>query len=500
MLLKPQREDYKIIGYYSGKILIGIGLIMIIPLSTCLIFAEWNPALDFITGICSCLIAGLGLIMLCETEKDIVWMHGMVTAGFSWVLATLLGAIPHYLSGHFLSYLDACFDIMSGYTTTGLYLIQDLDHVSHGLNMWRHILTYLGGQGMIVVAITFLFKGTAGAYRLYVGEGKDERLLPNIIQTARAIWFISLSYLAVGASALYLANLLAGMTPVRAFLHGIWVFMGSWSTGGFAPQSQSILYYHSPLVEFITVIIFIIGSYNFALHYAVWHGRHREIYRNIETISFSITTFITGLICTAGLLQSHFYPNFFSLLRKCFYQIVSAHTTTGNMTVYAGQFVNNWNVLATLGAMIAMSIGASACSTAGGIKGIRVGILFKSVIDDIHRIFSPDSAVISEKYHHIRDVVLEDRQVRAAAMITLSYMGLYLLGTGVGLFYGYPLLPSLFDSISAGSNTGLTTGLTSATMPAVMKMVYIFMMWAGRLEFIAVLALVAFVWAQIRGR
>ena len=87
------------------------------------------------------------------------------------------------------------FDVMSGYTTTGLYLMQDLDHVSNGLNMWRHILTYAGGQGIVVIALTFLFKGTAGAYKLYVGEGKDERLLPNVVHTARAIWRRGLTWL-----------------------------------------------------------------------------------------------------------------------------------------------------------------------------------------------------------------------------------------------------------------------------------------------------------------
>jgi len=500
MLLRPQKQDYRIIGYYTGKIIIGIGLIMTLPMFTSLFFSEWNPALDFAIGISACLIVGLSLMMCCETDRDLLWMHGMVTAAFSWALATVLGAIPHYLSGHFLSYLDACFDIMSGYTTTGLCLIQNMDHISHGLNMWRHLLTYLGGQGMIVVAITFLFKGTAGAYRLYVGEGKDERLLPNVVQTARAIWMISLTYLAIGTAVLFVANLLAGMTPVRSLLHGLWIFMGSWSTGGFAPQSQNLLYYHSPLVEFVTVIIFIIGSYNFALHYSVWQGNYKEVRRNIETVSFSTTVMITSVISIIGLMQVLFYPNLASLFRRCFYQIVSAHTTTGNATMYPIQFLNNWNVLATMGIMIAMSIGGSACSTAGGIKGIRVGVLFKALINDIHRIFSPDSAVITHKFHHIRDIVLEDRHVRAASLITISYMVMYLFGAVVGIFYGYSLQASLFDSISAGSNSGLSCGLTAATMPTAMKLLYIVMMWAGRLEFISIFALLAFIWAQVKGK
>ena len=107
-------------------------------------------------------VFGLGLEVLCKTSRDLAWGHGLVVASFSWFMATVLGAIPHYLSGHFGSYLDAMFDVMSGYTTTGLYLLQDLDHVSHGLNMWRHLLTYAGGQGIIVVALTFLFRGRPG--------------------------------------------------------------------------------------------------------------------------------------------------------------------------------------------------------------------------------------------------------------------------------------------------------------------------------------------------
>src|SRR5512140_1410289 len=183
------------------------------------------------------------------------WSHGLVVASFSWLVAMALGALPHWLSGHFGSFLDAMFDVMSGYTTTGMFLLQDLDHVSNGLNMWRHLLTYAGGQGIVVIALTFLFKGTAGAYKVYVGEGKDERLLPNVVQTARAIWLVSLTYLVVGTVALFAAGWFLGQGPVRAFLHGLWVFMGAWSTGGFAPQSYNTMWYHSLLYEVVAIII-----------------------------------------------------------------------------------------------------------------------------------------------------------------------------------------------------------------------------------------------------
>ncbi|MCX8007616.1 MAG: TrkH family potassium uptake protein, partial [Coriobacteriia bacterium] len=220
-MLRPRVEDHLVIGKYTGKVIIGVGLLMSVPLVTSLVFAEWDTAIDFVIGMAACFIFGLATQVVCRTDKDLEWSHGLVVASGSWLVATVLGALPHYLSGHEGSYLDAMFDVMSGYTTTGLYLLQDLDHVSHGLNMWRHVLTYAGGQGIVVIALAFLFRGTAGAYKVYVGEGKDERLLPNVIQTARAIWLVSLVWLAAGWAALSLAGLALGQQPVRAMLHGL---------------------------------------------------------------------------------------------------------------------------------------------------------------------------------------------------------------------------------------------------------------------------------------
>jgi trk system potassium uptake protein TrkH len=415
-------------------------------------------------------------------------------------MGTVLGAVPHYLSGHFSSYLDAMFDVMSGYTTTGLYLLQDLDHVSHGLNMWRHILTFAGGQGIIVIALTFLFQGTAGAYKIYVGEGKDERLFPNVIQTARAIWLVSLAYLVVGSLFLWIAGMWLGQGPVRGLLHAVWIFMSSWSTGGFAPQSCNSIYYQSLLYELITVPIFVIGSFNFALHWAVWTGERKEIRRSIEIISFFTTVMIAMLLVTAGLMELNVYPDVVAFFRKMFYQVVSAHTTTGLGTIYSRTFVRQWGTMAMLGIILAMAIGASACSTAGGFKGIRMGIIFKGVIQDVRRLISPESARIVEKWHHISTRILDDATVRTAMLIVLSYVGIYAMGTIIGVYYGYDLAQAMFDSVSAGSNSGLSCGVVSPAMPTLMKGVYIFQMWAGRLEFMSLFALAGYLVALFRGR
>lgn len=500
VIIKPRREDHLVIGKYTGKVLVGVGLLMAVPLFTSLVFAEWDTAIDFVISMMACFIFGWGAQVLCRTERDLAWSHGLVIASGSWIWATMIGALPHYLSGHEASYLDAMFDVMSGYTTTGLYLLQDLDHISHGLNMWRHLLTYAGGQGIVVIALTFLFKGTAGAYTVYVGEGKDERLLPNVVQTARAIWLVSLTYLVVGTLALWATSLYLGQGIVRGLLHSIWIFMGGWSTGGFAPQSYNTMYYHSLTYETISVIILVAGSFNFALHWAIWTGKKREIVRNVETVSFAITLTLTVLIATFWLAKQGVYPNAMALFRKSFYQLISGHTTTGFSTIYSRAFVTQWGSVGLLATIVTMAIGASAASTGGGIKGMRIGIIFKSLVADVRKFVAPESAVVRERYHHIKNQWLDDRLVKTAMTITIAYGAMYFVAGLYGTLHGYDFIQALFEGVSVGSNTGLSCGVTSPAMPWDMKALYIVFMWLGRLEFMSVFALLGYGIAVAKGR
>ncbi len=487
-------SSIKVIGYFVGKVMIGLGFVQSIPLVTSLIYKEWNIAINFTISMSMTLIIGSLLIFTLRSEKSkkVNWGQGMIIASFSWFLGMILCAIPYYLSGNYKSFLDACFDVMSGLTTTGLVLIQDLDHVSNGVNMWRHVLTYLGGQGMVVLALTFLVKSTSGAYKMYVGEGKDEQLLPNAVNTAKAIWAISVVYLLVGTLTLWIIGINIGIPGDRALLHGMWVFMAAWSTGGFAPQSQNILYYHNFPYEIATMVFFIIGSFNFALHYAVWHKSKKEIIKNIEILSMTITGSILTIITIVGLMKLNVYPNIMALFRKGFYLLMSGHTTTGFMNIYAKQFYLEWGDVALFATIVAMLIGGSAASTAGGFKGIRMGIIFKGFIRDIKRIILPESLVQVDKFHHIDDIVLEDRHIRSAMFVVLAYILTFSVSTLIGTLFGYPLIKSAFEASSAVGNVGLSAGIVAAAMPNTLKVTYIFSMWTGRLEFMSVLALVGY--------
>jgi trk system potassium uptake protein TrkH len=368
------------------------------------------------------------------------------------------------------------------------------------MNMWRHLLTYAGGQGIIVIALTFLVSNAPGAYPLYAGEAREERLLPNVARTARAIWLVSLLYLAVATPVLWVIAAANGMGAARGFLHALWIVMSAWSTGGFAPLSYNAYYYHSLSFELATVVIFAAGSLNFGLHWALWTGRRAEIRRNIETLSFVVTMAVVMAVTTAGLMQAGIYPGFVAAFRKMFYQVISAHTTTGLGTIYSRAFVRQWGPLAMLGITIAMAIGASSCSTAGGFKGIRVGLIFKGLALSVRRSLAPERARPVVKWHHLRTRVLDESTAAAAMLVVICYVGLYAVATLAGVASGYPLAEALFDGVSAGSNSGLSCGVVSPAMPALLKVIYIVAMWAGRLEFMSLFVLGGYAVSIIKGR
>jgi trk system potassium uptake protein TrkH len=290
------------------------------------------------------------------------------------------------------------------------------------------------------------------------------------------------------------------MRPFNAFFHGACIFMAAFDTGGFAPQSQNMLYYHSLPYELVTIVIMLLGAINFKLHYHLWTGNRREIWKNIETRALFITVALTFFVVAVGLAQQNIYPTAAVLFRKGFYQLISGHTGTGFASIYTQQFISEWGNLALVGIIIAMGLGGGTCSTTGGIKMLRIGIMARAFKQDLKRIILPEKAVVVQKFHHMKEMFLEDKQVRSALLITMAYLGIYGVGALVGMLYGHPFLNALFESTSAAANVGLSCGITAPGMPAALKVTYIIQMWAGRLEFMSVFTLIGFFVAAIRGK
>ncbi|MDR2428817.1 MAG: TrkH family potassium uptake protein [Candidatus Margulisbacteria bacterium] len=500
MLIRPRLDDHKVVGFYLGTILTGVGCLMALPLLTALLFREWPALLNYLVSGLGALGLGLALRLLCFTKKEIGWLHGLTLAALFWLAAAAVAAWPFFLGGNYGSYLDSFFEAMNALATAGFSLARDLDHISAADNMWRHLLMFLGGQGIVVMALSFLMLRGAGGFKLYAGEARDERIVPNIISTARLILQISLVFLAVGTTALTLILRWDGLSWAQSFWQGLWLFMSGFSTGGFTPHTQSILYYHSWRLELVLLFFMFLGILNFRLHYAFYTGDRRELRRNIEAVVLFCSFLLAVFLVCAGLFYFRVYPGLGATLRKGVFLLGAGHSTAGFTTIYAGQFFREWPQLALLALMTAMAIGGSACSTAGGIKALRIGILFKALCQDIKRLLLPQSAVVAERYHHVKDYFLDDKIVRGAALVTLLYLAVFLLGALAGVCYGYPFMPALFESISAATNTGLSCGIIGPDLPIGLKLIYLLEIWGGRLEFTAVLGLLAYGWACLKGK
>ncbi|MCM8763984.1 MAG: TrkH family potassium uptake protein, partial [Candidatus Omnitrophica bacterium] len=275
------KDDIIVVSHYIGKILIALGIAQLLPVFVGFVSREMGAVIDFFISILACFSFGSILLYFSPSQTGLNWRQGMIIVALSWLLAMWFSALPLYLSGHFESFLDACFESMSAYATTGLVLIQDLDHLSHSHNIWRHEMCFIGGQGIILVALVFFFRGS-DALRTYIGEARDDKILPNSITTAKFIWMVSFTYLIIGSLLLAFVLVLHGLPFSRAIFHGLCIFMAGWDTAGFAPQSLNVLYYHSPAFELVTVIIILLGATSFGVHYSVWTGKFRELREDFE--------------------------------------------------------------------------------------------------------------------------------------------------------------------------------------------------------------------------
>lgn len=452
--------------------------------------AEWHSAgaLILMIGI-GLMFAGAAEWLSEAREGPISWSHGMVVVALSWLLVPALGSVPLYLSHHYGTPLDAYFDAMSGLTTTGLAVISDLDHLPISINVWRHVLQFLGGQGIVLAALMFF--SASGALSLFQAEGRDERIFPSVGSTARFIWLVSATHAVVGITTLTIDGIVVqGFRPWRSLFHASTVFMAAFDTGGFSPQSSSIAYYHSPVFELMVAVLMVAGAMSFGLHHAMWH-RRRELRRNLEVRTILVTFGVTLVVTMIGLAASDTFGGTLALTRRGFFQVLSAHTGTGFATVSSSELAR-WPGLAFAGMAIAMALGGMSSSTAGGVKSLRVGLTVRALADTIREVLLPERAVVPSTYHQYGVQRLTPRLAQSVMVVSLLYVALYLFGAAVAIAYGYDLQAALFESVSAAAAVGLSVGVTSPEMPALLQIVMILQMWIGRLEFVAVFALLGF--------
>ena len=500
MLFRPDRRDLRLIGFYTGKVIFAVGLVMLIPAAMALVLAEHNDMWGFLLAAALAVAAGRAAELFLFTKAPLSTSHGLATVALSWLLAPLFAALPLLLSGHYASYLDAYFESMSGFATVGLTLANDLDHMSRSVNLWRHLMQFIGGQGIVVVILTIFASAGGRIGYLYTGEGREEKILPNVIRTSSFTVRVALVYAGIGTALLWITLMHAGLAPATALYHGANLFMAAFDTGGFTPQSSSVAFYRSAHVEAVLMTLMIAGAFSFALHYQLWLGRRGELIRNMETRTIAASVLVMFTIMAIGLGRTGTFTAVGPLMRQTFFQLVSAHTTTGLATMPGRLYVTDWGVLAPAVLVTAMAFGGMAGSTAGGIKAMRIGLIMKGLVRDVRKVLLPQDAIVIATFHSTTRRVLTDTHVRAAASLLLLWLTVILTGGLIGLLYGYDLQLTVFESTAAAASGGLSIGLVRPELEWPLKIVYIIQMMLGRLEFIAVFALAGYVIAMLRGR
>lgn len=493
------REDLRIIGYNLGKIGYLVGILLLLPIIVAVVYGEFDTIPYFLIGSAIALILGTLFSHFLRTKKEMELKHAVCMAALAWLLAPLLASILIWLANATASYLDATFESISGFTGTGLTVVPDIDHLPRSISFLRHFLQFMGGGvGIIVVSLSILGRTEISSVLAFKGEARDTGIRPSIVRTSRIIIGIAVTFLIIGTVLFTVAGVKEGLDPGTAVFDGLNHSMTGYATGGFSTRSQSLLYYHSVWFEVVAIVMIIIGAINFNLHYVVLGGRRREILKNIEVKILLFWLLALGLLVLVSLLSANLYSSGEALFRKGVFHAISAQTTTGFQTVPSAHIMLFWPVFAIVVLSIAMIVGGCANSTSGGIKMLRIGVLLKSLVKEVKKALLPRTAVVRGTFHHIDDTPLTDTVVKGAMVIALSYLILFSVGTMITVAHGYSLEDSMFETASAVGNVGLSSGITSPSMPTGLKVTYMFLMWAGKLEIMAVLVLIGFVILGLR--
>jgi trk system potassium uptake protein TrkH len=477
------RREVKTILHYTGDVCMLLGAAMLVPILVSFIYNEPRYIAPFLSSAAVSAVIGFSLVKLFKIETQITLKSAMVFSTIIWLIACALGALPYYISGE-LSYLNSYFEAMSGFTTTGFSMYSNLNAVSFTMNFWRAFTQWIGGLGIIFLLLALLRSTGADVMRLYLAEGREERLRPSIKHSTRVIVYIYVFFTALGI----ILFLIAGMP----LFDSVFYTFTALSTGGFGMQNTSILFYNSVWIEIAAMILMMIGATNFALHYTVLKGNWKEYFRDIETkVAFSLIILSTILV-TFVLYSHQVYGNDLLLnFRFALFQMVSAISTTGLQTAFYPDILSKWIGLGTFLMTIIMIIGAGSLSTGGGIKWLRLGVLLKGISWQVKSFILPGKAVMAKKIHHVTELKVTDDVLRITGAFVFTYLVIYIISIVIVLIYYNDISRVIFEVASALSNVGLSSGIITPDSPVLVKLVFIIDFWVGRLEIWPVLLLIA---------
>jgi trk system potassium uptake protein TrkH len=485
------RLNYKIVLFLMGVLLLFNGGLMLL---SSLVSYAYQDGVTFEITLAAFLLLSIGALLMLfgrQHDKQIHKREGYVIVSLGWILMALSGTFPYLLTNTFTDFASSFFETMSGYTTTGATVLNDIEILPQGILFWRSTTHWIGGMGIIVLAIAILPFLGIGGIQLFTAESPGpggDKLHPRITDTAKRLWLIYLLYTCVETLLLWLA----GMSFFDAVNHA----MSTVSTGGFSTKNNSIAFWNNqPLIQYIITFFMFLAGTNFVLSYFILTRKFKKVLADEEfKVYLSFVLFFTT-ISVLGIVGSESTSVFGETLtwttletsfREGLFQVIAVITTTG----FVSADFTKWTPLLTILFFGLMFLGGSSGSTSGGVKVVRHLLMIKSGILEFKRALHPN-AIIQARYNN---KTVSDPIAYNILGFFILYMLTFIIGAiGFGSM-GINFESSIGLSASTLGNVGPALGEfgpsnTYAALPQTGKMWATFLMLLGRLELFTVLIL-----------
>ncbi|MBP5601600.1 MAG: TrkH family potassium uptake protein [Treponema sp.] len=457
----------------SSILLAIVGGLFSIPLLVAIFNGETQMILPFVIPM---LVSFVFCFVVTLSTRKIKFSMSIkqtfVIVAMSWVVMSFLGSVPLFMSGYFASYMDALFESVSGFTTTGATILSEVENLPRSVNMLRCLTHWIGGMGIVTLTVALMPLLGVGGFQLIKAEttGPEKgKVTARITTTAKVLWIIYLGFTVAETIALKLA----GMDFVDALSHAF----ATLGTGGFSTRNASIGTYNSLAVEIIITVFMFLAGINFSLFVYLFQGKVKDIFSNAEFKAYLGILLVSFIGITISVIP--YYGGFGKSLRYSSFQAVSIMTTTGFGTADYLQ----WPVIAQFFLFMLFFVGGCSGSTSGGIKVVRWVVLTKQLNNETKRMLHP---------HGIFTIRLNGKVSSKDIVLSVtSFMFLYFVMIAISVFIGclgkLDILSSATGALSMVGNVGPAFGILGPTanygaLPAFVKLWYCFAMLAGRLE------------------
>lgn len=470
----------RLVRYVLGQLILMEAVFMFLSTMVAVFYQDDGATALFIS---TCITVAVGIIMVLTNRRasnDIGKRDGYLIVALTWVICSFLGMLPFIISGYIPSVSDAFFETMSGFTTTGSSVLNDIESLPNSLLFWRSIIQWIGGMGIIVLTLAILPTLGIGGASLFTAEvpgPTPDRLRPKITATAKRLWYI---YVALTLAETILLRI-GGMGLFDAICHSFTTM----ATGGYSTKQASIGHWSSPFIQYVIIAFMFMAGMNFTMTYFLAHFNIKKVWRNEEFRWYSVITISFIVVITIGIIISQSLSVEESF-RVAAFQVVSLVTTTG----YATADYLLWTPLLISLLIVLFFIGGSAGSTGGGVKVQRVLILLKDCVFELKRLIHP-RAVIPTRCN---GQAVSQEVVNNVLTFALIYIIIIVISIPIMSAVGLDFESAFGAIITCIGNVGPGLGSVGpaenfAHIPAFGKWYLSFLMLLGRLEIFTVLVI-----------